>query len=223
MARRLAFGAATLAATALLASAGIGGGNGTCLTAEPLAVGGSVSDHTAGGTNEGAFECDLISQIGVGRWYTVVGDGSELTATLQLDDLWGGALTVYTCDCVPISALECVGSNSLAASGMLTFTVTWCSTAGETYRLLVHTDGVRPLTGPYTLGVASTGACQILGDCAPGGGDGIVDVTDLLAVLAEWGTPPPHDCDMAPPGSGGDGVIDVADLLLVLAEWSGCG
>jgi hypothetical protein len=44
-----------------------------------------------------------------------------------------------------------------------------------------------------------------------------VDVTDLLLVLAEWGSPGPHDCDVAP--AGGDGQVDVTDLLLVLAEW----
>ena len=46
-------------------------------------------------------------------------------------------------------------------------------------------------------------------------GDGVVDVLDLLEVLAQWG------------GSGsaditGDGVVDVLDLLEVLAAWGPC-
>jgi hypothetical protein len=46
--------------------------------------------------------------------------------------------------------------------------------------------------------------------------DGNVDVTDLLRVLADWGTP----------GAGCDtdysGDIDVTDLLKVLADWGSC-
>ena len=46
-------------------------------------------------------------------------------------------------------------------------------------------------------------------------GDGVVDVVDLLAVLAAWG--PCEDC---PEDLNGDGVVDVLDLLIVLANWS---
>jgi hypothetical protein len=49
-------------------------------------------------------------------------------------------------------------------------------------------------------------------------GDGVVDVTDLLDVLAAWG-----DCaDICdcPADVTGDGVVDVSDLLLVLGAWS---
>jgi hypothetical protein len=47
-------------------------------------------------------------------------------------------------------------------------------------------------------------------------GDGRVDVTDLLAVISQWG------------GSGGsadvdgDGYVDVADLLIVIGNWGEC-
>ena len=54
-------------------------------------------------------------------------------------------------------------------------------------------------------------------DCASGG-DGEVDVTDLLEVLAEWGTPGPHECDV-----NDDSAVDVQDLLDVLDEWGPCG
>ncbi len=45
-------------------------------------------------------------------------------------------------------------------------------------------------------------------------GDGVVDVLDLLLLLAAWGTADP-DSDI-----NGDGVVDVLDLLLVLGAWS---
>ena len=45
-------------------------------------------------------------------------------------------------------------------------------------------------------------------------GDGVVDVLDLLAVIAAWGNPG------GPEDVNGDGIVDVLDLLLVLANWS---
>jgi len=45
-------------------------------------------------------------------------------------------------------------------------------------------------------------------------GDGVVDVLDLLAVLAAWG-----ECVGCPEDINGDGVVDVLDLLAVLAAW----
>jgi len=47
--------------------------------------------------------------------------------------------------------------------------------------------------------------------------DGIVNVTDLLLLLAGWGIPAPGS---APVDMNGDGVVNVTDLLIVLANWS---
>ena len=58
--------------------------------------------------------------------------------------------------------------------------------------------------------------------CAGGGcpadvnGDGVVDVLDLLAVIAAWGNlGGPEDVN-------GDGVVDVLDLLAVISAWGPC-
>ncbi|MHC4947677.1 MAG: hypothetical protein ACYTG1_05385, partial [Planctomycetota bacterium] len=51
-------------------------------------------------------------------------------------------------------------------------------------------------------------------DCA-GVGDGFIDVTDLLEVLADWGGPGSCDTD-------GSGTIDVTDLLRILGDWGFC-
>ncbi|MHC4947698.1 MAG: hypothetical protein ACYTG1_05490 [Planctomycetota bacterium] len=45
--------------------------------------------------------------------------------------------------------------------------------------------------------------------------DGDVDVTDLLRILADWGTATGCDID-------GNGTVDVGDLLAVLALWGSC-
>lgn len=56
-------------------------------------------------------------------------------------------------------------------------------------------------------------------DCSPlPGGDGQVDVLDLLDLLADWGVSGP--CDFVPPG--GDGVVDVSDLIELLSTWGFC-
>ena len=47
-------------------------------------------------------------------------------------------------------------------------------------------------------------------------GDGVVDVLDLLALLAAWGNPG------GPEDLNGDGIVDVLDLLQLLAAWGPC-
>ena len=55
---------------------------------------------------------------------------------------------------------------------------------------------------------------RVIGDIT---GDGVVDVADLITLLANWGECPPLDClaDL-----NFDGVVDVADLILLLSNWS---
>jgi hypothetical protein len=60
-------------------------------------------------------------------------------------------------------------------------------------------------------------------DIAPPGGDGAVNVNDLLAVINAWGPCPtsgPCPADIAPPG--GDGTVNVNDLLAVINAWGPC-
>ena len=47
--------------------------------------------------------------------------------------------------------------------------------------------------------------------------DGLVDVTDLLAVIAAWG-----ECKGCQEDIDGDGDVDVSDVLAVIANWGGC-
>ena len=49
--------------------------------------------------------------------------------------------------------------------------------------------------------------------------DGVVGLSDLLAILANWGSDSPLH-DVAP--AGGDGTIDLNDLLVILANWGDC-
>ena len=59
-----------------------------------------------------------------------------------------------------------------------------------------------------------------LGDIFPKGGDGTVNVLDLLELLARWGEIVPSIADIAPDGC--DGVVNVLDLLKMLEVWGPC-
>jgi hypothetical protein len=65
--------------------------------------------------------------------------------------------------------------------------------------------------GCYELGLEPCPA-----DIAPPGGDGTVNITDLLAVIAQWGQPG------GPADVNGDNIVNIADLLAVIAGWGAC-
>ena len=52
-------------------------------------------------------------------------------------------------------------------------------------------------------------------DEGDGGGD--VGTSDLLGLLAQWGTDPG-----GPPDFDGNGTVGTADLLALLANWGAC-
>jgi hypothetical protein len=47
--------------------------------------------------------------------------------------------------------------------------------------------------------------------------DNVVDISDLLSLIAAWGS-----CDSCPEDLNTDGVVDVSDLLTVIAAWGDC-
>jgi hypothetical protein len=53
------------------------------------------------------------------------------------------------------------------------------------------------------------------------GGDGTVNVSDLLSLLASWGPCVGCPADIAPEGAP-DGMVNVSDLLFLLASWGAC-
>jgi len=74
------------------------------------------------------------------------------------------------------------------------------------------------IDGPVEGGGA---AIEVVAKSADLNGDGVVNVPDLLQLLAAWGPcpDPPAEC---PEDINGDGAVDVADLLILLAHWGQC-
>jgi predicted outer membrane repeat protein len=75
---------------------------------------------------------------------------------------------------------------------------------------------VNDLSGNWTDGGGNTITDECPPDCPDINGDGYVNVTDILAVIADWGsTDSPADVIQ-------DGIVDVSDVLLVISNWGPC-
>lgn len=61
-------------------------------------------------------------------------------------------------------------------------------------------------------------AAPCAADIAPAGGDGAVNVSDLLAVISAWGA----SGGDGPADINDDGTVNVSDLLMVIAAWGPC-
>ncbi|MHC4947362.1 MAG: hypothetical protein ACYTG1_03760 [Planctomycetota bacterium] len=64
-----------------------------------------------------------------------------------------------------------------------------------------------------TVGASATAPTP--SDVFPMGGDGVVDVADLLCVLSDYGLPAPRATDI-----DDSGTVDVGDVLAVLGAWT---
>jgi hypothetical protein len=72
------------------------------------------------------------------------------------------------------------------------------------------------IEGPWTDGGGNTVSDECPPDCPDVDGDGMVNVNDLLIVIAAWGLNGPlGDVNQ-------DGIVGVNDLLIVIANWGPC-
>ncbi|MBC7834570.1 MAG: fibronectin type III domain-containing protein [Phycisphaerales bacterium] len=122
--------------------------NDLCANAEaitgplPQTVSGTVAGST---TDVGAPNClgTVASEVEAGGvWYTVIGTGNTMTASMcapvPTDPHFDSKISVYTGSCGDLSSLNCVAANDdFCAAGNYS-EATFCSTAGVTYRILVH-------------------------------------------------------------------------------------
>ena len=83
------------------------------------------------------------------------------------------------------------------------------------------TGGSFSLTGGFWPGIDSSEKGLCVADVAPAGGNGIVNVDDLLLIINSWGPCSGCPTDIAP--AGGDANVNVDDLLEVINAWGVCG
>jgi len=142
-----------------------------CVTATPIAVPSSSPGTTVGMGIDAAPLCTNIAADSPGVWYSVVGTGNTITASVCGSANFDSKISVYCAGC---DTLNCVvGNDDLLGCG-LTSRVDFCSQVGTEYLILVH--GAVGDTGDFVLNVSDNGAtCNAPPDCGIAiCGDGIV-------------------------------------------------
>jgi len=142
---------------------------------------------------------------------TLLAVGSLAVSGAQVASPGGFDLNWFTID----------SGGGASLSGSPAFQMT--STIGQPDAAPAMTGGGFAFTGGFWPGVKPINPCPP--DIVPPGGNGIVNVDDLLAVINGWGPcpAPPASCiaDIAPQ-PGGNGVVNVDDLLAVINGWGTC-
>ncbi len=137
-------------------------GSEDCANRVSLPIGQQIEGTTAGYAIDNVPTCSTILNTAPGVWYSVIGNGTTLTATTCLDPAgspfqYDTKLGVFcgTCD-----NLVCITGNDDNCSGVsgLYSTVTWCSAPGQEYFLLV--TGFSTASGIFDLLVTSGAACN---------------------------------------------------------------
>ncbi|MGB2987674.1 MAG: HYR domain-containing protein, partial [Phycisphaerae bacterium] len=116
-----------------------------CPDAQPLSMGSSVTGSTENTSVDVAPDCGEGPVDSPGVWYSITGTDNLLTAFFS-NATYDTRLTVYEGDC---GTLMCVGDADNAGAGGES--VSWCSTLGTEYLILVH--GAGGATGTFTLRV----------------------------------------------------------------------
>jgi hypothetical protein len=179
-----------------------------CWVTGPLA-GGSAGDYDVDGgpsrLTSPAFDLsETDAVVSYWRWYHISTEWNDELVVQVSDDNGGSWVTVETID----------------------DRVTWARAEWKVSDYVDLTDQVRvrfivddspndslveALIDDFMITELYCEEAEIPGDF---NGDGVVDVEDLLSLLAAWGP-----CEGCPQDIDGSGVVDVEDLLALLANW----
>lgn len=127
--------------------------NDVCEDAFLLSVPDSVADTTATASPDNAPFCGTSNGTAGGRWYSVIGTGRQITASL-CGSGFDTKIRVYRDGC---ETLTCVVGNDDFCG--LQSQVTWCAEDGVEYLILVH--GFSGAAGDYTLDISDAGPCPV--------------------------------------------------------------
>lgn len=129
--------------------------NDDCSGAIAVTCGSSVSGNTALATPDNAPTCVTTVGTGGGMWYKVIGNGGFINAsTCSPNTDYDTKLNVYTGSCTAFTCVTGNDDDANCSSGTLKSTVTWCSTLGQSYWILVH--GFGSAQGNFTLSIDCT-------------------------------------------------------------------
>lgn len=238
--------------TALLA-APLGGppANDQCANAIPVAVPSITLGTTIGSTVDSSFLTCGVPVTSPGVWYSVVGTGNTMTASLCDGTDYDSRITVY---CNLCTTPTCVGGDEDGCN--LQSIVSWCSQQDEVYLILVH--GFGNDDGDFTLQLSDDGvSCDnavlcypadicdnASGSCCNDKGNGTPGCSnaECCTLICELD---PHCCDtdwdadcafqafflcdfcINPPQCPWDldesGVVNTSDLLALFAQWGTAG
>ena len=135
----------------------------TCITATAVVVPSSTAGTTVGATIDSVAACGTagIPTAG-GVWFTVAGTGNSMTASLcNVGTAYDTQLSVFSGDCL---TQVCVDGNDDFCG--VQSEVSWCSTLGTNYMILVHGAGTS--TGSFTLDVSDDDCTSFDGVCTLG-------------------------------------------------------
>jgi len=194
--------------------------NDDCVTARVIGDG-QNSFTTLGGNNssdsynENQCESTYLGEMHADVWFsfTACQSGSTLVSTCNLID-FDSDIVVYEGTCDSNTQIACNGDgNSCAGYSSET---SFDATAGQQY--LIRVGGWSDSSeGSGMLLVDGPGSCEPPTDCVGDtNSDGVVDVTDILAVVGAWGEKG-GDADI-----DGSGIVGVGDLLVVIDAWGAC-
>jgi hypothetical protein len=127
--------------------------NDNCANAIALSCSSTVSGTTIGATIDGPPTSCTAGSVAADVWYTVVGNGANITASLcGAGTTYDSKIDIYTGSCGSLSSVACDDDfcGPFGASQ-----VTWLSAAGTTYYIRVH--GFAGATGNFVLNI--TCAC----------------------------------------------------------------
>lgn len=126
--------------------------NDQCGNATAIGCGQSVNGTTEGATADAAPTCGT-AVTAPGVWYSIEGNGQQITVSTCPNEAYDTKLNVYTGSC---GDLVCLAGNDDANGDVFCSTVSFASEAGIPYLVLVQ--GYDGETGPFTL----TASCEAI-------------------------------------------------------------
>ncbi|MCA9294893.1 MAG: NF038122 family metalloprotease, partial [Phycisphaerales bacterium] len=191
--------------------------NDGCFTPVHLFAGASPFD-SANATTEGNSELcgDFESDI----WFFYVADCDGEATISVCDATYDTQLAIYGAACPNMPNLASVCNDDTCGTGA---TVTYPVTAGQFNRIRLGSATGATGTGTIMISCGPVGAAPCPWDCTPMGGNGVVNIDDLLEVINNFG--PGSTCDSAPDngdGTFGNGVVNIDDLLATINHFGAC-